>query len=103
MRKQPGRADGDAGIAGHRRHPEMQTFLAASRLGEPGLIEMFEQPHVADGVECDTAGQHHPVGAGRAQQVIHDVDHGILEHELCGRRLVEAILRIGAMLDVLDP
>ena len=63
---------------------------------------MFEQAHVADRVERHAAGQHQAVRAGRAEQMIHHMDHRVLEHELGGGGLVEAILRVGPMLDVLD-
>ena len=102
MREQPGGADGDAGIAGHRRHPQMQARVALLRLGEPGLVEMFEQPHVADRVQRHAAGQHQPAGARDAQQMIDDMDHGVLEHQLGRGGLVEAILGVGAVMDVLD-
>ena len=103
MREQPGGADGDAGIAGDRRHPQMQARVALLGFGEPGLIEMFEQPHIADRVQRDAAGQHQPAGARDAQQVIDDMDHGVLEHQLRRGSLVEAVLGIGAVMDVLDP
>ena len=102
MREQPGRADGDAGIAGHRRHPQMQARLALLVLREPGLIEMLEQPHVADRVQRHAAGQHQPARAGDAQQVIDDMDHGVLEHQLRRGGLVEAVLGVGPVMDVLD-
>ena len=102
MREQPGGADGDAGIAGHRRHPQMQARVALLRLGEPRLVEMFEQPHVADRVQRHAAGQHQPVGAGHAQQMIDDMDHRVLEHQLRRGGLVEAVLGVGAVMDVLD-
>ena len=63
---------------------------------------MFEQPHVADRVQRHAAGQHQPAGAGCAQQMIDDMDHGVLEHQLRRGRLVEAILGVGPVLDVLD-
>ena len=103
MREQPGGADGDAGIAGDRRHPQMQARVALLRLGEPGLIEMFEQPHIADRVQRHAAGQHQPAGARGAQQMIDDMDHGVLEHQLGRGGLVEAVPGIGAVMDVLDP
>ena len=42
------------------------------------------------------------LGAGRAQQMIDDMDHGVLEHQLRRGRLVEAILGVGPVMDVLD-
>ena len=69
---------------------------------EPGLVKVFEQPHVADRVQRHAAGQHQTVCAGCAQQMIHDVDHGILEHQLRGGRLVEPVLGVGPVLDILD-
>ena len=63
---------------------------------------MFEQLHVADRVQRDAAGQHQAIGAGGAQQMIHHMDHRVLEHELGRGGLVEAILRVRAVLDVLD-
>ena len=73
----------------------MQARLALLRAREPGLVEMFEQPHVADRVQRHAAGQHQPVRAGRAQQMIDDMDHGVLEHQLRRGGLVEAILVSG--------
>ena len=102
MREQPGRADGDAGVAGRRRHPQMQAGLALLRARKPRLVEMFEQPHVADRVQRHAAGQHQPAGAGRAQQMIDHMDHRVLEHQLRRRGLVEAILGVGPVMDVLD-
>ena len=63
---------------------------------------MFEQPHIADRVQRHAAGQHQPGRAGRAQQMIDDMDHGVLEHQLRRGRLVEAILGVGPVMDVLD-
>ena len=63
---------------------------------------MFEQPHVAERVQRHAAGQHQPVAAGGAEQMIDDMDHGVFEHQLRRRRLVEAILGVGPVLDVLD-
>ena len=98
----PGSPDGDAGIAGHRRHPQMQAGLAPLVFLEPRLVEMFEQPHIADRVQRDATGQHQAMCAGRAQQMIHDMDHRILEHQLRRGRLVEPVLCVGPVLDVLD-
>ena len=81
----------------------MQASLALLGALEPGFVEMFEQPHVADRVQRDAAGQHQPVRAGRAQQMIDHMDHGVLEHQLGRGGLVEAIRGVGPMLDVLDP
>ena len=80
----------------------MQPCLAVLVLFEPCLIEMFEQPHVADRVQRDAAGQHQPVCAGRAQEVIDDMDHRVFQHQLRRGGLVEAVLGVGAVLDVLD-
>ena len=80
----------------------MQARVALLLSREPRFIEMFEQPHIADRVQRDAAGQHQPVGAGGAQQMIDDMDHGVLEHQLRRGRLVETILRIGPVMDVLD-
>ena len=64
---------------------------------------MFEQAHVADRIQRDAAGQHQPVCAGGAQQMIHHMDHRVLEHQLRRGRLVEAILGVRPVMDVLDP
>ena len=80
----------------------MQPGLSLLRAGEPRFVEMFEQAHVADRVQRHAAGQHQPVGAGGAQQMIDDMDHRILEHQLRRRRLVETILGVRPMVDVLD-
>ena len=102
MGELPGGADDDAGIAGHRRHPQMQPRFSSLVLFEPGLVEMLEQPHVADRVQRDAAGQYQPVRAGRAQEMVDDMDHRVFQHQLRRSRLVETILGIGAVLDVLD-
>src|SRR3954464_103936 len=60
----PGGPDDDAGIARHRRHPQMQPRFASLVLFEPGFVKMLEQPHVADRVQRNAAGQHQPVCAG---------------------------------------
>ena len=64
---------------------------------------MLEQPHVAERIQRHAAGQHQPVGAGHAQQMIDDMDHGVLEHQLRRRGLVEAVLGVGPVMDILDP
>ena len=91
MGEQPRRADGDARIARRRRHPQMKRAVALLGLRKPCLVEMFEHPHVADRVQRHAAGQHQPVGAGYAQQMIGHVDHGVFEHELGRGRLVQTI------------
>ena len=80
----------------------MQARVALLRLGEPGLVEMFEQPHIADRVQRHAAGQHQPAGARGAQQMIDDMDHRVLEHQLGRGGLVEAVFGVGAVMDVLD-
>ena len=47
MREQPGRADGDAGIAGHRRHPEMQARACAA-----GSLQTTPHRNVRAGACC---------------------------------------------------
>ena len=80
----------------------MQSGVSLPGLCEPCFIEMFEQPHVADRVQRHAARQHQPACAGSPQQVIHHMNHGILEHQLRRGRLVETILGVGPVLDVLD-
>ena len=80
----------------------MQASLALLVVFEPGLVEMFEQPHIGDRVQRHAAGQHQPVRAGDAQEMIDHMDHGVLQHQLRRRRLVETVLRVGPVLDVLD-
>ena len=63
---------------------------------------MLQQPHVADRVQRDAAGQHQTAGARGAQQMIDDMDHRVLEHQLRRGGLVEAIPGVGAVMDVLD-
>ncbi len=64
MGQSPGRADGDTGVARRRGHPEMKTRLALLCVLEPGFVEMFEQPHVAERIQRHTAGEYQPVRAG---------------------------------------
>ena len=91
---------GSPGTGGTHR---CRRVLRCWCFGEPGLVEMFEQPHVADRVQRHAAGQHQPVRARGAQQMIDDMDHRVLEHQLRRGGLVEAVLGIGPVMDVLDP
>ena len=102
VRELPGRTDHDAGVARHRRHPKMQPRFSSLVLFEPRFVKMLEQAHVADRVQSDAARQHQPMRTGRAQQMIDDMNHRVFQHQLRGSRLVEAILGVGAVLDVLD-
>ena len=90
---------GSPGTGGTHR---CRRALRCCALREPRLVEMFEQPHVADRVQRHAAGQHQPVRAGCAQQMIDDMDHRVLEHQLRRGRLVEAVLGVGAVMDILD-
>ena len=68
--------------------------------------------HLHRGVGLGSHGQDHivinvvsmvePVAAGRADQTVNDVDEGVLEHHLGGRRVVEPILRIALVTNVLN-
>ena len=80
----------------------MQARFAPLVAFEPGFVEMFQQPHIADRVQRHAAGQHQPVRAGRAQQMVHHMDHRILEHQLRCGCLVEPVPGIGPVMDVLD-
>ena len=91
---------GSAGVGGTHR---CRRALRCWTFCEPRLVEMFEQPHVADRIERDPAGEHKPVRAGQAQEMIDHMDHRILEHQLRRGRLVETIFGVGPMMDVLDP
>ena len=75
---------------------------AALRGLEPCLVEVLQHPHACKRVQRDAAGEDQLVGAGRSQQVIDDMDQRVFQHHLGRRRLVEAILRVGTVLDVLD-
>ena len=90
---------GSPGVGGTHR---CRRALRCCDVRKPCLVEMFEQPHVADRVQRHAARQHQPVRAGRAQEMIHDMDHRILEHQLRRRGLVETILCVGPVMDVLD-
>ena len=90
---------GSPGVGGIHR---CRRALRPCALREPCLVEMLQQPHVAERVQRHAAGEHQPMRAGLAQQVIDDVDHRVFEHELRRCGLVEAILRVRPMLDVLD-
>ncbi len=79
----------------------MQARVALLRGGKPCLVEMLQQPHVGQRIQGDAAGQHQAACAGAAQQMVDDMDQRVLEHELRRGGLVEAILRIGAMMDIL--
>ena len=103
MRKQPGGADGDAGIAGDRPHRQLQSRVALLRVGEPGIIEMFEQPTIPTAFSATPPVRHQPTSAGGAQQMIDDMDHRVLEHQLGRGGLVEAVSGVGTVMDVLDP
>jgi len=49
------------------------------------------------------AGQHQLVAAGRADQMVDDVDQRILEYHLGGGGLVEPFLGVLLVPDILDP
>ena len=67
LRQQPCRADRHAGIARHRRHPQVQARVALLRGGKPGLVEMLQQPHVGQCIQGDAAGQHQAASTGASQ------------------------------------
>ena len=91
---------GSPGVGGTHR---CRRALRCWAFCEPRLVEMLQQPHVADRIQRHPAGEHQPVGAGYAQEMIDHVDHRILEHQLRRGGLVEAILGVGPMMDVFDP
>ncbi len=80
----------------------MQPGLLVEFAPVEACVEMLQQPHVAERVERDAAGEHQPVAAGGADKVIDDVHQCVLEHHLGRRRLVEPLLRIFLVLDVFD-
>ena len=81
----------------------MQARALAELAAIVGFVEAIEGAHVGERVQCDAARKHHLVAAGLLDGVIDNVKQRILEHHLRGRRLVEALLRDLALLDVLDP
>src|ERR1700746_3859135 len=97
-----GRSDRYPSVARHGRYPQMQLRRSLEDAIIIARVEMLEQPHVRHCVERRATGQYEPVAAGRADETVNDVDEGILEQHLGGRRLVEPFLRIGLVPNVLD-
>ena len=80
----------------------MQPRLLAQFAPVEAFVELLQQTHVAERIQSDAAGQHQPVAAVRADEMVDDVHQRIFEHHLRRRRLVEPLLRILAVLDVFD-
>src|SRR6516164_1855929 len=97
-----GRSNRYPSVARHGRYPQMQLRRSLEDALIIACVEMLEQTHVRHCVERRAAGQYEPVAAGRADETVNDVNKGILEHHLGGRRLVEPFLRIWPVTNVLD-
>src|ERR1051326_77156 len=96
-------AHGSARVAGNRWHPKLQTRIALPKgTLVVTLVEILEQPHVGDAIQCGSAREHQFVAAGDADQVLDDVKEHVLVEQLRRGGLVYAIPSDRRVLDILN-